>query len=154
MEMNGVLANVYDEDAQALRVSGYGGELGYAEITSVVTGLTGVGAANRADLSPPLSVTVTVGTRPITVEASFTSGSSDTADRGGGIAIVEGTTILAQSQGHSSFANLGFPIKAKIRLEPSEGEHTYKVMGYALVGGTFTPLVGSSSPAFIQVIEV
>lgn len=131
-----------------------GVELGYAEITSVVTGITGVGAANRVDISPALSVTVIVRSRPITVEVSFTSGSNGLADAGGGICIVEGTTILAQSIGHSPFAGLAFPIKAKIRLEPSPGEHTYKVMGYATVNNTFTPLAGASSPAFIQVIEV
>lgn len=134
------------------QVSGSGRELGYAEITSSPTAITAVGSGSAVDITG-LSVTVTVATRPIFIEAYFATSSNNTASSGGGIAIQESTTILQQCDMLGDAAGERSHLHSAVRLAPSAGSHTYKITGYALVGGTFSPLAGAQRPAFIRVVE-
>lgn len=124
-----------------------GVELGYAQITS---NATQTGAGNN-DVSG-LSVSVTVGVRPILVrfEASSAFNSS-----GSGITIIsikESSTVLSTVSVSST--TLALPVRREVRLAPSAGSHTYKINLQQFVSGNSTLSAGSTDPAFIQVIEV
>lgn len=132
--------------------------LGYAEITSNPTVVTAVGAANRVDVTG-LTITVTVGSRPIMVMGSFgTAFNDDASGRGGGIAIVETTTVMSQSSGYSIAANALFPLTTYAVLtgsrQPSAGAHTYKIMAWAVVSGNLTLVAATGQRAFIMAVEL
>lgn len=136
-----------------VQMSGSGRELGYAEITANPTAITAVGSGSAVDLTG-LSITITVASRPILVEVYFATGSNNTASSGGGIAIQEGSTLLQQCDMLGDAASERSHFRPAVRLAPSAGSHTYKATGYAIVGGTFSPLAGAQRPAFIRAVEL
>lgn len=127
-----------------------GAELGYAEITSGTTSTT----TNSFEDLTGLSVTVTVGARPIVIWAFFAAVSHSAA--GGNITakIFEGATGLQASSFTSTSANYQGPIAAQVRLAPSAGSHTYKLAWASNVAGTHTLTASSSQKTSIQVVEV
>lgn len=129
-----------------------GTELGYAEITSSATSTNTV---SPYDDVAGLSVTVTVGTRPILIRAWCSELRHSVAAGRSLILIKEGTTILAYGQvaasGTASRASNGI---AEIRLNPSAGAHTYKVGLGGFDAGTMTVVAFATAPAHIHVTEV
>ena len=128
-------------------VAAGGVELGYAQITSAFT-QTGAGASDVTGLS----VTVTVGSRPIVVILAAESMSLSSASGLGGAIIQEGATVLAATS--VGLTTIGFPVNRRVRLTPSEGSHTYKIVLNQLVTGNTTLAASATGPASIQVIEV
>lgn len=122
-------------------------ELGYAEITAEVT-QTGVG---NTDV-PGLSVTVTVGTRPIVVEIGGTALHLSSASGIGGLTIKEGSTNLASFS--SVLSTTYLPVARKVRLAPSAGSHTYKVNIAQITAGNTILTAAADNPAYIHVYEV
>lgn len=138
------LADYADEVAAA------GLSLGYAEITS---NFTQTGAGN-SDVTG-LSVTVTVGTRPIIVK--FDAGGLSNSSASGLItlAIKEGSTILATAAlGPGPAANCSFALSRDVRLSPSAGSHTYKINLGQIITGNSTIGASATNPASIHVVEV
>lgn len=122
-------------------------ELGYAQITSDFT--TAAGPVDAAGLS----ITVTVGARPIMLEF-YSQGLSNSAAGGYGSAtLVEGSTVL-QRGGFGGAANVTFPGTVRVRLAPSPGSHTYKVQLAAVIAGTAKLQATADGPAFIRAFEV
>jgi hypothetical protein len=135
---------------------GSGRELGYAEITSSQSGITGVGTANRVPIAG-LSVTVSVASRPIKVIARTGVSFNTNASGGGGISIVDTadtSTLLAQASAGAAIANGVFSLHCEARKAPAPGLHTYAVYAWCVVVGNFTFVAGPQNPAFIQVVEV
>lgn len=131
-------------------VAAAGIELGYAEITSSVT-QTGVGSADVAGLS----TTVTVASRPIVVR--FDTGSVVNSATNGYtyIRIQESTTVLAEAVAQANgVANVSRALSRTVRLTPSAGSHTYKILMGQLVAGNSVLTAAANSPVSIQVIEV
>ena len=145
-----VLARVGD-DPDGVTIAGM--ELDYAEITSSPAGVTAAGEGNRVDVTG-LSISPVVGTRPIVVEAYFSYASNNTADRGVGMAIVEGTTVKQIATHGAALTGAVSQLSAKVRLAPSAGSHTYKVMVWVLISGTGTFHASATHPAWIQAVEV
>lgn len=133
--------------SRVTRSSIRGVELGYAAITANVT-QTGAG---NVDV-PGLSVTVTVGSRPIIVQVGASGLANSSASGVGGLQIKESTTVLASMS--VILTALTFPVFRSVRLAPSAGSHTYKVNLSQLVTGNATLSAASTDPAFIQVIEI
>jgi hypothetical protein len=139
--------------------SSSGQEIGYAQIASSNITTTNVGAANRVDATG-LLITPTVGIRPIMVEF-FGSVFNTTINDGVAIYIIENasgngnnTPILQQSQMISAgIASALVPFSLRVRLTPSAGVHTYKIMFAATVGGTATIANISSQPAFLRAVN-
>jgi len=121
-------------------------ELGYAEITSSVV-QTGVGSTDVAGLS----VTVTVGSRPILIIVSGSSIYCSAAGSVGGFTVKEGSTQLGA---YSAVGTTIFPVVRILRLAPSAGSHTYKVNINQLVTGNTTLGGSATDPCSIQVLEV
>lgn len=127
-----------------------GGTLGYAQITSNITGIS-----TETDLTG-LSVTVTVGTgRRIRVSA-FAPHARTVADGVTRLRIKESTTTLTMADGHVRAAGEGqIPLQAAVILTPSAGSHTYKL---SLARDSGTGTVGctalSTNPAFILVEDI
>lgn len=126
-----------------------GRELGYAEITANVA-LTG----STADI-PGLSITVTVGARPIKLIFDAQSGQISAAGNFNTLQIVEGPTILTAVQYGVASANTIFPLHREKRLAPSAGVHTYKIQGgvAGTAGATDRLVATATSPAFLQAVE-
>jgi hypothetical protein len=132
--------------------SSVGIELGYAEITSnyVQTG------AGNSDVTG-LSTTVTVGSRPIRIEFACSSIQNSSASPSGltSLAINEGSTILTTAAfGGLTTANVTVPVTRSVRLAPSAGSHTYKIVLGQVVAGNSTIAAAATSPAYIWVTEV
>ena len=133
--------------------SPFGLELGYAEVTTTAasTNLTAGG-----DAWPGMSITVTVGVRPIIVEVWCPVMTNNTLADGAQLNLYEGSTFLAASFVTKVNANnkgsVGYIRK---RLSPSAGQHTYQAKINALVGGTanFAADTTSFGPAFIRALE-
>lgn len=128
-------------------------ELGYAERTTDFT----TASLTMADVTG-LSVTVTVGTRPIVVE--FFCSQVKHAVAGGLVAfqIVDEAAAIIMSGFHSSSAaGESDPVLLKRRLAPTAGTHTYKVQactsGFG-TAGTSTITGGTTNPSSIQVVQV
>ena len=135
----------------AVSASDLGGrELGYASITSTFT-QTGAGNSDVTGLS----VTVTVGTRPINVIFSCASVSNNNASGIAYLKIMEGATLLGNAV--ISLSAVGQALHRTVRLSPSAGSHTYKVNLQQVVTGNTSLFADSGTtygPASIQVIEV
>ena len=121
-------------------------ELGYSQITANDT-QTGVGNHDVTGLS----VTVTVGTRPIKV----------IFDCGGGGNSGAGTTLITILEDNVQVAlinlgvaNVSTPTHREVRRAPSAGSHTYKINLNQFSAGNSTIAAAANSPAFIQVIEL
>lgn len=125
-------------------------ELGYAQITSNTT-QTGYGSVDVSGLS----VTVTVGSRPIKVIFDAQSVTNSASNGIGTVDIYEGSTKLAGvTVSNVSVAAINSAAAHReYRAAPSAGSHTYKIKLSSLVGNT-TLYGATDSPAFIQVIEV
>jgi hypothetical protein len=135
---------------------GSGRELGYAEITSNQSGITGVGTANKVAITG-LSVAVTVASRPIKIIARTGVSFNSTPAGGGGIGIVDTantSTLLAQASALAATVNGVFSLHCEARKAPTAGLHTYAVYAWCVVVGSFTFVAGSQNPAFIQVVEL
>lgn len=133
-----------------------GVELGYAQITTSATSTTlnSNVADDTGDVSG-LSVTVTVGTRPIVIRAWASRFFCDTTTSAAIAVLMEGDTTLsfARYDQHAS-ASEGVPMVIESRLAPSAGSHTYKVTLTVLSAATATIAAAATAPAFIQVVEV
>lgn len=139
---------------------GAGRALGYADITASPSGVTAVGVGSRVDLDSGLTITVTVGTRPITLEFWCGAATNNTANDGIGLAIVEGTigggagTVIASANYIVAAGALQSPVVVRrSNLSPSAGSHTYKIMAWAITGGTASIAAAASQRAFIRAIE-
>jgi hypothetical protein len=133
--------------AYADSVAAGGVELGHARITSspaaattTVTDITG------------LSVTVTVGMRPIVVEAYLPTVQQLTGTGSVAAALYEGATLLQLDQ-HTLTVNQNSAFNPKVRLAPSAGSHTYKVR-ISTSANTASIFADALFPAYIQVVEV
>lgn len=123
-------------------------ELGYAQRTTNFT-QSGVGNSDVTGLS----TTVTVGARPIIVEFGCESVHNSGSSGLSRIQIQEGSTVLAIAWAQGAASELR-TISRKVRLSPSAGSHTYKINLAQLVSDNSVITAQSTSPAFIQVIEV
>lgn len=132
---------------RVVRNSVRGVELGYAAVTANVT-RTGAGTDDVAGLS----VTVTVGFRPIIVRVNALSINNSSASGVGNIQIKEGATVLAGV--NATLTTDYIPVSREARLAPSAGSHTYKITLGQLVTGNTVLTASATDPAFIQVIEV
>jgi len=138
-------------DPDGITIAGV--ELGYAESTTTQGSITAAGLANRIDVTG-LTITITVGTRPIVVEGFVGQATNDTTDRGVGLAIVEGTTVLNVAIVTLSLGTAYGTLNPKVRLAPSAGSHTYKLMTWRIVGGTASLDASATAPNWIQAVEV
>lgn len=151
-------ANALKKELEA-QLASKGQELGYAEITSDFTN------ANVAPLQSPrddvggLSVTVTVGSRPIMLK--FHTGQMKHSSATGLVAV----DILdeANAQVHSGFhsstaAGESDPFTLERRLSYAQGTiKTFRVRAATSQfggAGTSTITAGATNPAFLQVVEV
>jgi len=123
------------------------GILGYAQVTSLQSGIT-----TEVDITG-LSVSVAVGTnRRIKITAQLSAASSVTDDVGE-MYIKEGSTRLQSS--HVTLRNAAaLTMTAVVLVSPSSGSHTYKI-SFARVGsGTANTSVGVNDPGLILVEDV
>lgn len=144
------------EDIEA-RVTAYadgvgagGIELGYAEITANFT-QTGIGN----DDVDGLSVTVTVGVRPIVIKLNAANVANTSASGVTYLKIMEGSILLANQL--VSLSTVGQVVARSVRLQPSAGSHTYKVNLQQVITGNSSVFADSSTsygPASIQILEV
>lgn len=125
-------------------------ELGRAEITA-----NAALAAAMSDI-PGLSVTVTVGSRPIKVIFDAQSGQISAAGNFNGIQIMEGATQLAVIQFGVGAANGIYPLHRERTLAPTPGLHTYKIQGgvSGSVGANDRIVASVASPASLQVVQL
>lgn len=137
--------------AYADSVAAGGVELGYAQITSNVS-TTATAVTDIASLT----VTVTVGTRPILIRCHFDAGNTTSALGADVILNEDGTDIgkIATWLGDN-----WFPIAGHRRRAPSAGSHTYKLRSRQSAAGTYSLTCGNGTgtnngPGFIQVIEI
>lgn len=139
------LATQTELDAAAAAFSGQY-ELGYAEITSSFT-RTGAGSSDITGLT----VTVTVGSRPILVHV-FAPQVVNSAAGLAAIALYEGATLLNSAYGPQGAINGS--LNPWVRLSPSAGSHTYKATLVQVITGNTTITASATQPAFIQVLQV
>lgn len=131
------------------RSSVVGVELGYAEITSSYT-QTGAGTSDVTGLS----VTVTVGARPIVVSFNCQNVYNSAATGLTAIYIKESTTTLQSATVYGSTVAIQIPVAASVRLAPSAGSHTYKISVQQLITGNSIVSAATTGPTSIQVVEV
>jgi hypothetical protein len=125
-----------------------GAELGYAEITTPQSTTT---TGTYIDIAG-LSVTVTVGSRPIVVRA-FTPNLGHSAVTAFNGYIREGSTDLVFGQRAGRGAGEQGEFNISRRLAPSAGSHTYKVSMLMVGAGTMSFAAAATAPAYIQVLE-
>lgn len=128
-------------------VAAGGVELGYAKITSTFT-QTGVGSGDVTGLS----ISVTVGTRPIIVEFGCDGLVNSSASGIAQVNIQEGATILSGAT--VSLTTVGQVICRRVRLTPSAGSHTYKIALGQVTAGNSQIVCSATDPAYIQAIEI
>lgn len=127
-------------------------ELGYAAITSDFSGT----ATALTDIAG-LSVTVTVGSRPILVKFQADAATTTSAYTGGVYLNEDGTDLGVLAV--IAYGGL-VPTHGVRRLAPSSGSHTYKLRYKSATAGTVTIKAGPGNaaavngPAFLQVVEV
>lgn len=128
-----------------------GTELGYAEITS---NFVTAGVANTIYPVTGLSITVTVGLRPVYITA-YVPGifvGTGTADVSTQI-WEDGTFVQTSTSTSSATANKTVPGNAAVRRAPSPGAHTYDVRVKSNIAAVLTLSCGVGFPAFIYVVE-
>lgn len=130
-------------------VAAGGIELGFAQVTSNTT-QTGAGVSDV----PGLEVTVTVGSRPIVLLLSAQSLVNSSGSGVGYVALQEVTPLTTLGSCIASGTALPLPVARRVRLAPSAGSHTYKVVVGQLVTGNTTLQATALDPASIQVVEV
>lgn len=127
-------------------------ELGYAAITSDFSGT----ATTLTDIAG-LTVTVTVGSRPILVKFQADAAMTTAVFTGGVYLVEDGTDIGVLAV--IAYGGL-VPTHGVRRLAPSSGSHTYKLRYKSATAGTVTIKAGPGNaaavngPAFLQVVEV
>ena len=123
-------------------VNGAGAELGYAErITAWDNTSATVGAWTDV---PGLSITVTVGERPIVLDMTAYTLSDVTGDVN--VSIFEGATEIVRSLHRAAATSDYATAIVKRRLNPSPGIHTYKVSVYKTLGQIVTLVGGIAGP--------
>lgn len=137
-------------------------ELGYAELTANVTATNNAQGAEFG-APGPLSVTVTVGVRPIVVEAFSPAASNSNAGQNAALYLYDQTLVdtIGQVVMTSDTAGAKRPLIAKRRLNPAAGARTFSVRGGvgAFGSGTATffagnGVAGAFGPMYIHVYEV
>lgn len=128
-----------------------GRELGYAEVTNFSGVATNTSLADVAGLT----ITITVGSRPIFLEAYMPFNNITTGTGRAQIVIVEGgTTIqIGATPNIAASANAG-SIRVGIRLAPSAGSHTYKVQANVVTATAGSYTSGATFPAYIRAVEI
>ncbi|GAC1406933.1 MAG: hypothetical protein NVSMB52_20380 [Chloroflexota bacterium] len=141
------------DDLEAVSPQGPAGKLGYTQIT-----------ANQSTTSttyvdvPGLSVTVTVGTRPLKITAYAPLINNTVAGNGGywkisdvtGAADIQLARVL-----EGQTASTGMAVCAvAANVSPAAGSRTYKVQYAILNAGTLNLIASATSPAFILVEEI
>lgn len=124
------------------------GELGYAQITT-----TPAAVGNAITDITGLSVTVTVGSRPIWID--FAAELQHTANGEAFIFLhlYEGSTGLQYALDSFAISGRGSTLQKGIRLTPSAGTHTYKLRTQAEANGVQV-YAEPSHPAYIRVVEM
>lgn len=126
---------------------GGGVELGYAQITS---NFTQTGAGNSEITG--LSVTVTVGSRPILVRFYAAQVACSSGSGLAGLGLYEGATALQSTFGPQGTGNSH--VCSEARVTPSPGSHTYKANLIQVVTGNTTITATNTQPTFLQVIQL
>lgn len=132
--------------------TGPAGELGYAAVTTASWNTT---SGTLVDMSG-LSVTVTVGTRPVIVTLYISQWSHSVNNARAEAALVDSTagTVVQQNIIAAGGTGNGQGFSVIARVQPGAGSRTYKAQYKAVDAGTVTMNAGSTQPAFIQVVEV
>ena len=142
----------YQAGASAANIMTRGTELGYTESTTLSFATT----TTLADVTG-MAVTVTVGTRPIIIEAYIPVSTVNAGGRSR-LAILESSTPLnlADTSQINASGTSG-TINARARLggasQPSAGSHTYKLQGAVVTATAGTLAAGATFPMFIRVVE-
>lgn len=123
-------------------VNGAGAELGYAERATAWDN-TSATAGAWTDV-PGLTITVTVGERPIVLDMTAYTLSDVVGDVN--VSIFEGSTEIVRRLHHAASANDYSTSLAKRRLSPSQGAHTYKLSVYKNSGQVVTLVGGIAGP--------
>lgn len=127
-------------------------ELAYAEITGNYT-TTSTSLVDVTGLT--VTITRSVSSRPIVVKVGCGVANSTAGSTGGLYLNDNGTDLGALAGGGSSYA----PWFGERRLNPSVGQHIYKIRAKNASAGTLTLICGAgtgggNNPAFIQVVEI
>jgi hypothetical protein len=154
----GVSAASFGADASNWTVIGAPTELGYAEITTSQPPSPFINNTSYIDI-PGLSVTVTVGSRPILVLVNGTVQAITVNATTGGFAVLEDGTVLDQQSFDLPAAQFqGSPVAMRVRSNPAAGSHTYKVQGKVGNATNTAWLVAQATApkqkASIQVLQV
>jgi hypothetical protein len=125
-----------------------GVELGYAQrlTTFTTTSDTAVDVTS-------LSLTVTVGARPIYLEFYGPACTNNANNCSVLIWLMEGSTQLQFSSVTPYVASVTIPFHVGVRLNPSAGSHTYKVQTARLFGGTVSLIAAAGEPVYFRAIE-
>lgn len=127
-------------------------ELGHTEITTDATRA----ATSYADVAG-LSVTVTVGARPIAIEFDCAAALNSSANGGIVVGVLEDGVMIGTVQTFFADANSTAPLHRRLRRNPSAGAHTYKIQLKTSFAGTATLRADSGSaygPTSLSVVEV
>lgn len=124
------------------------GELGYAQITT-----TPSASPDAVTDIPGLSVTVTVGTRPIWVEFAAELQHTTAGQNFVFLHLYEGSTAIQYALQDSALSGRGMTLSKGIRLTPTAGTHTYKLRTQASGGGVQV-YAEANHPAYIAVREL
>lgn len=152
MDANGIIAAIYDETLQALRISPEygptGRELACAESAALQTGITTV-----VDLTD-LTLSFSVESRPVYVEVltayTFVLTSSSTA----GIQITDAANVVKRASGQLFAANAGAPLRVVERIAANTGAVVRKARILRTAGsGTISNGVDATYVSFIRAIE-
>lgn len=131
-----------------LTIHSSGRELGYTQVTNYSAVAMNTTPADAASLT----TTVTVGTRPIVIQAVMPA-SSVAAAASARILIMEGATALQVADTvETAGAKSTGTVRAVVRLAPTAGSHTYKVQ-MATTSSTGTYSSNALYPALIHVVE-
>ena len=125
-------------------------ELGYASITSAFT----TTSSSLVDVTG-LSVTVTVGARPIEIDFGCQYVKQSATGMISAVTIMEGSTQLQGENLYGNLVNGEMNGSMRVRLNPSAGSHTYKVQAATSFGsGTTTIQASSTGPAELHVKQL
>lgn len=136
-------------------------QLGYAQITTAPSNVTGLGAANKVAITG-LSCSVTTRGHPIMAILSAGGVSNNTANDGVGFLLTEdGSTPTRGLLGSNTSAanNAITPVHfCSHEFTPTAGAHTYAVYWFVSIGGTGTLQCGDGTgtnarPASLRIIE-
>lgn len=133
-------------------------ELGYAQSTVGLTATDNTGSGQS--FSPPITVTVTVGKRPLLIVGYCGLVMNNTPSRGGAIYITDNTAsvVLQSSNSNPGSAGTGgiSSLLAIVRVAPPPGPRTYELKGGVgiFASGTASFNGSPTTPIFLHVLEV